>query len=119
MLSPNMMVRGAFLMAASWLLLATPAHAAEAEKGKSIYASRCMFCHGAAGRGDGPAGAALKPAPTNFTSAEFWKTAKIEAMKDVIANGKPGTAMVAFKSSLKPEQIDDVVAYLQTFKPAP
>ena len=101
-------------------LVLTPAGAADAgdaEKGKLIYTSRCSFCHGAAGRGDGAAGAMLKPPATNFSTPEFWKTATAESMKSVIQNGKPGTAMVSFKASLNAEQVDQVISHLQTFKP--
>ena len=100
------------------LLLAAPAvaHAGDAEKGKILYSSRCAFCHGASGKGDGVAAAALKPPATNFTSAEFWKSATPQTLKAAIENGTPGTAMVAFKASLNAEQVDDLLAYLQTFK---
>lgn len=97
--------------------LAAAADAGEAEKGKLIYTSRCSFCHGAAGRGDGAAGAMLKPPATNLTTPEFWKTATPESMKSVIQNGKPGTAMVSFKASLNAEQIGQVISHLQSFKP--
>jgi mono/diheme cytochrome c family protein len=99
------------------LALAGAAHAGDAEKGKLIYTSRCSFCHGAAGKGDGAAGAVLKPPATNFATPEFWKTATVESMKSVIQNGKPGTAMLSFKASLTAEQIDQVISHLQTFKP--
>jgi len=112
------LLRSYLLTTALALVLVPVAHAGDAEKGHTLYASRCSFCHGAAGKGDGPAGMALKPPPTNFTSTEYWKVAKIEAMKDAIANGKPGTSMVAFKSSMSSEQVDDLIAYLQTLKPA-
>ena len=88
------------------------------ERGRSVYASRCAFCHGTGGKGDGPAGAALKPPPTNFASAEYWKMADAEGIKAAIADGKPGTAMVPFKAVLSPEEIDDVVVYLKTLRPA-
>ena len=116
--SASLPLRAALLAAALALVPVAPARAGDTQKGQALYAGRCLFCHGAGGKGDGPAGAALKPPPTNFTSADYWKTATIETMKNVISNGKPGTAMLAFKSSLSPEQLDDLVAYLHTFKPA-
>ena len=100
------------------LVCATSATAADAEKGHTLYATRCAFCHGASGRGDGPAGAALKPTPTDFTNPDFWKNTPPETIKASIENGKPNSAMVAFKASLNPNQIDDLLAYLQTLKPA-
>jgi len=103
--------------AALVLTLAGAARAGDAERAKLIYTSRCSFCHGAAGKGDGAAGATMKPPATNLTTPEFWKTATPESMKSAIENGKPGTAMVSFKASLNTEQIDQVISHLQTFKP--
>ena len=98
-------------------LLSGGAQAQDATQGKMIYAGRCAFCHGATGKGDGPAGAALKPVPTNFARAEFWKNTKSEAIEDAIAHGKPGTAMIAFQPSLTAQQIADVIVYLKTLPP--
>src|SRR6187399_3265982 len=36
------------------------ADAASIEKGKALYLQACMACHGAAGKGDGPAAASLQ-----------------------------------------------------------
>ena len=48
----------------------TPEAKAEAE---SIYNSRCVTCHGAQGKGDGPASAGLAPRPRNF-SDKMWQS---------------------------------------------
>lgn len=40
-----------------------PADAASLERGAALYAMNCASCHGDGGMGDGPAGAALDPAP--------------------------------------------------------
>ena len=98
-------------------LLSGGAQAQNATQGKMIYAGRCAFCHGATGKGDGPAGAALKPAPTNFAHAEFWKNTKAEAIEDAIVHGKPGTAMIAFQASLTAQRIADVIVYVKTLQP--
>jgi len=98
----------------SWLGAAV---AGNAERGKQIYQSRCAFCHGESGKGDGPAGVALKPPPANFAAADFWKTATEQQMKDAIKNGRPGTAMVPFGTSLSSEDIADLLALLKTFAP--
>jgi hypothetical protein len=37
------------------------------EHGRDLYVRHCASCHGAAGRGDGPAAAALAPRPTDLT----------------------------------------------------
>ena len=42
-------------------------------EGERIYQSKgtCFTCHGASGRGDGPAGLELNPRPRNFTTPRF------------------------------------------------
>lgn len=106
-----------FLVAATFLF-AVDVAAAKADDIATIYANRCAFCHGVSGKGDGPAGVALKPPPRNLADPEYWKSANDEALKAVIANGKPGTAMVAFKDTLSPEQIAALVDHLKAFNPA-
>lgn len=115
----RLVLRCALIVVCMWLTRGEAARAASADKGRDVYANRCAFCHGAGGKGDGPAAAALKPPPTNFAAVDFWKRVNPETIKGVIQNGKPGTAMVAFKASLNDEQIDDLIAYLRTFSPQP
>jgi len=93
------------------------AAAGSAQKGKDLYMKRCSFCHGQTGKGDGPAGVALQPAPANFASASFWKANTEQQMVDTIKNGKAGTAMVAFGTSLSSADIDDLMAFLKTLAP--
>ena len=93
------------------------APAADVEQGHNMYALRCAFCHGSDGKGDGRAGAALKPPPTNFTSPTYWTSATPDSVRAAIENGKNGTAMMPFKGVLKPEEIANLIAYLDTFNP--
>ena len=44
-----------------------PAPATSASSGKEMYKSYCASCHGPSAKGDGPAAAALKSAPTDLT----------------------------------------------------
>lgn len=84
---------------------------------RELYESRCAFCHGVEGKGDGVAGKALHPPPTDLSNPDYWKTATTEQVRDAIQNGKPGTAMVPFRNTLKPDQIEAVVEFVRTFAP--
>ncbi len=83
------------------------------KKGKKVYQQMCVICHGAKGKGDGVAGAALKPAPANFTNAAiqgesdgaiFWK----------LTEGK--APMAGYKDMLTETQRWELVNYIRTFK---
>jgi cytochrome c oxidase cbb3-type subunit I/II len=76
---------------------------------QQIYASNCINCHGANGRGDGPAAAALKPSPVNFNVRQPSQQRAWEVMNEGIS----GSAMPAWKSTLKPEQLKLLVPYVQ------
>ncbi|MEJ7730530.1 MAG: urate hydroxylase PuuD [Polyangiaceae bacterium] len=47
-------------------------YANSAEAARSIFGERCMPCHGAEGRGDGPSASALNPKPRNYQD-EAWQ----------------------------------------------
>jgi len=89
--------------------------AGDALKGKPIYEKHCMVCHGPQGKGDGPAGKVLKPPAADFMSAASKKKSEAD-LKDVIENGKLGTAMVAWKSQLTQAELSDVIGYVMTLR---
>jgi mono/diheme cytochrome c family protein len=100
----------------AWLVSSTdPAFAADATSGRSIYVAKCQACHGASGRGDGPAARALPKAPRSFATTDFWDGLTNEKLAASIASGKPGTAMRGFP--MEPAQMNDLVAYLRDFQP--
>lgn len=96
------------------LISVSTAFAGDAAKGKTIYERHCVTCHGAEGKGDGPAGKLMSPKPANFTSPESMKKPDAELLK-TIESGKPGTPMGGWKDTLSPEQMQDVLAYVRTF----
>lgn len=68
-------------------------------KGKKIFEQTCAPCHGSKGDGKGPAGAVLKPPPTNFTlPLKDWPYTKGDLQKvfEVITKGIPNSSMVAW-----------------------
>lgn len=99
------------------ILIGPPAleAAGDPAKGKTIYEKFCMACHGPQGKGDGPAGKMLKPLAADFTSAESKKKSEAD-LRQVVEKGKPGTAMGPWKPQLSDADINDVLAYLSTFR---
>jgi len=89
-----------------------------ADDGKAVYEIRCAPCHGSAGTGDGPAAAALVPKPRNFRDAAFWRGRSRASLKLTVEQGRPGTMMSPFKGVLTDAEIDDVVRYVESFRPA-
>jgi mono/diheme cytochrome c family protein len=95
-----------------------PAAAADAAHGKGVYDVRCAPCHGENGAGDGPAAAAIVPKPRNFRDPAFWKARSTQQLRLAVRDGRPGTLMAPFAGVLSDAEIDDVVTYVQSFRPA-
>ena len=84
---------------------------ADKEKGRALYNSRCWPCHGPTGRGNGPAAAALRPPPADFTDPDKVADRTAARLYSVLSRGVPGTAMAAQPFSEK--ERFDVIAYLR------
>jgi mono/diheme cytochrome c family protein len=100
---------------------------AQAPKGnpaaaKPIFMSKCIACH----KADGTGGVKLTGNPTpNWKDSKTWADPKrkdVDAyLRDCITNGKVKSGMVAWGKTgqLKPQQIEDLIAFIKTtFKPA-
>jgi mono/diheme cytochrome c family protein len=87
-------------------------------KGKEIYVKQCAGCHGPAGKGDGPAAAAINPKPTDFTNKTHMTMLKDQYLFDLIQKGGAATGksplMTPFGSKLKDGEIQDVIAYVRS-----
>ena len=81
----------------------------------------CATCHGASGMGDGVAGAALDPAPANFTDPVFWETRDRERIITVIRDGAAavgGSALMAPWGALYTEdQLGEMADYVMSLNP--
>jgi mono/diheme cytochrome c family protein len=89
-----------------------PLGADAATAGAEVFKTNCESCHGPQGHGDGPAGAALDPAPKNL--AELQTQATDDYLFWRINTGKEGTSMVAWKGVLTEEQIWQVISFVRT-----
>lgn len=79
-----------------------------------LYQSNCSVCHGDAGDGVSHASQGLSPPPKDFTAPEYALTASREAITTFIREGKPGTAMIAWRSVLSEKDIESLADYIVT-----
>lgn len=66
------------------------------KRGAEIFQAQCSVCHGAEGKGDGPAAAGMSPAPANFHDAARMQTLSPYKVFNTTTFGITGTPMPAF-----------------------
>ncbi|MCC7483648.1 MAG: cytochrome c/FTR1 family iron permease [Burkholderiales bacterium] len=81
-----------------------PRAAPDPATGAKLYQSLCASCHGADGRGDGPAGAKLEPAPSNFRDAERMAQRSAYGLYNTITLGVDGTGMASYRQLAEAER---------------
>ncbi|HWF59141.1 MAG TPA: cytochrome c [Nitrospira sp.] len=79
--------------------------------GREIYVNTCICCHGIDGKG--MLGIKLVPPPADLTSLAVQSRLDGTLFRR-IHDGKPNTAMGAWKHSLSDEEIWDVLTYVRT-----
>ncbi len=90
------------------------AGAARAEDGKAVYDKNCVSCHGAGGKGDGPAAKAMKPPPQDFATALKSKT-DADVAKVLTEGAFEGKKHPVFAKKLSEDQIKAVAKYAKEF----
>jgi mono/diheme cytochrome c family protein len=108
------------------LLFASPSWAGDAAAGEVIFVTNCATCHGTSGKGDGPVGAALTPAPRDFTTGDFKFDTDEDGtpgtdtdIRNVIANGGGaygGSPLMAPWPTLSDEDVSNVIIYIRSLK---
>lgn len=81
----------------------SPKSAPDLVRAGELYQAQCAACHGAEGRGDGPAGVALEPAPTDFTEVARYDGRSLLGLHTTITQGVDGTGMAAYGDTLSDE----------------
>lgn len=100
-----------------------PTVPAAMQLGQQLYEANCAACHGAEGKGDGPAAVYLNPKPRNFSKGLYkvrtttGSLATDEELLATITHGMPGTAMPSFVYIPEPERRNLVqfVKYLTAY----
>lgn len=82
-------------------------------KGRELYLDRCVSCHGAEGKGNGPIAKGLSGPPVRDLTLPKWKHGdSAEQALAVIAHGVPNAAMAGWKGTFGPEGVRAVTAYV-------
>ena len=93
--------------------------AQEVGNAASSYSSLCATCHGASGKGNGPAAAALNPKPKDFTDCKAMAKSSDETLFKTIKGGGQSVGlsamMPAWGGSLTDSQIHNLVEYVRRF----
>jgi mono/diheme cytochrome c family protein len=100
------------------------------EAGKRVYFTKCVWCHGVDGAGDGPGADRLWPRPRNFNQGTFkirhtasGELPLFDAKKPVpgqndlfetVTHGLPGSAMPPWEGILTEEQRLQVLSFVTT-----
>lgn len=91
--------------------LTTAGKGGDSVSGREIYVNTCIRCHGI--DGTGVQSVRLVPAPADLSSPAVQNRLDGTLFKR-IHEGKPNTAMGAWKHALSDEEIWDVLAYVRT-----
>jgi mono/diheme cytochrome c family protein len=95
----------------------------DAKAGKAKYDANCVGCHGATGKGDGAAAAALNPKPQDHTDGKMMNALTDKYLFDIIKQGgkavQKAPIMPAANKKLTDQDIWDMVAYISSLANPP
>ena len=83
-------------------------------RGAELFGQHCIACHGAGGKGDGPAAARLPKPPANLTEPHT----ALHTAGDLfwwLTHGRPAGGMPGFESQMSVEERWDMVNFLRAF----
>jgi len=105
------------------LLLALPAYGlaagkGDAARGKGVFMKNCVVCHNADGSGGKKLTANGNPS-RDFRDPKFWEARTDAQLRETVNKGVSKSGMIAWKGILKPQEIEDVIAFAKTFAKKP
>lgn len=77
-------------------LAVAPRSVPDLARAATLFQAQCASCHGAQGRGDGPAAPGMEPAPSNFHDAARMQQRSVYGLYNTISLGVNGTPMRGF-----------------------
>lgn len=85
-------------------------------QGAKIYAVNCAPCHGAGGKGDGPAGAIFKPPPRDHTDRAYMDTMTDDDLSKVITMGGAvrGKPLMPSNPQIRGDDLKGLVAFVRS-----
>jgi len=94
---------------------------AASDEAKTVFAQRCTLCHGAAGKGNGPAAANLNPKPRDYSDATWQASVTDDVLHKTIVEGGAAVGksmMMPPNADLrdKPQVVDELVKIIRGFK---
>ena len=96
------------------LVVAAGPSAVAAQGAASVYAQKCAGCHGASGKGDGPAGQVMVPPPKPFSTTLKGKSDSW--IETVIAKGGPAVGLspaMPAHPALSGSQVENLTQYIK------
>lgn len=88
-----------------------------ATRGRAVFASHCVQCHGDSGKGDGRIARLYNPKPSDLTASTQTDSYKADIIRKGGASVGRSMIMPAWGNELSDSEISDVVAYLRQIGP--
>jgi mono/diheme cytochrome c family protein len=90
------------------------------EKGRSIYKTNCVACHGETGKGDGPGAGVLKPPPRDHTDRAYMSTLTDDEIGKIIQMGgaMKGKPLMPSHPQIRGDNMTALVAYVRSLSEA-